>query len=95
MAMTTIKTIPKMDVLAGGGNFYGGMAGLVVINFNPVGPDAEAYVKNLPDGTIIISLGIFDKDTCTTECDVRLYVKGCSTCDTPVLLEITTEVAVP
>jgi len=89
MPATTIRTIPKMDTLAGGGNFYGGMAGLVVINFNPEGPDAVGYIKNLPDGTLIISTGIFDKDTCLTTCDVRLYIKGCSTCDVPVLKEIT------
>lgn len=82
-------TIPRIRNLSGGGNFYGGVPGLVVANFNPEGPDVERYLKNLPDGTLIISLGVIDPDNeCTFTCDVRLYIKTCSTCDTPTIAQI-------
>jgi len=95
MTVTVTKASPpKVKWLSGGGNWYGGTAGVVVINFNPEGPDGEEYIRSLPDGTLLISLGIIDSETCLFNCDVRLYIKGCSTCDTPTLLRVTTTTVV-
>lgn len=76
--------IPKVRHLIGGGSFYSGNPGMVSVNFDPSDPDNEDYLKNLPDGTLIIQYGVQGED-CTVDCETVLWIKQCSTCDTPSL----------
>lgn len=80
--------VPRVRNLIGGGNFYSGNPGIILVNFDPSDTDYQGLIKNLPDGTLIIQNGVPGED-CTTDCAAALYIKTCSTCDVGYVSQIT------
>ena len=70
----------------GGGWGQGAAPAIVTVNFDPSLGENAGYLKNLPDGTLILQYA--ERDTsfpneCVSHCKVAVWIKGCSTCDTP------------
>lgn len=76
--------VPRVNHIVGASNWYGQRPGIVTVNFNPTDGDYDEFVANLADGTLIIQYAT-PGDDCDQECEVAIFIKACSTCDTPVV----------
>ena len=76
--------VPRVNPIVGGSNWYGGRPGIVTVNFDPLDADYAEFTENLADGTLIIQYASPGED-CDQECAVGIFIKNCSTCDTPVV----------